>query len=186
MQSLQGLLRRVGGAAAHGARAWCRRACSAVARRARAAWNDPRKRNDLMASLFATTTLDLILGILALGLLALVIVCSGCMAYTLRVTEGVATSADINCSQGSASVSFLSGLLIEADEVGRARLWYESAETNSYFGVVHSGVSKRVAADFIRAPADDPEPEKAEAQAEAADAERVAFERVENPGPGLP
>ena len=182
MQSLQGLLRRVGGAAAHGARAWCRRACSAVARRARAAWDDPRKRSDLMASLFAATTLGLVF-----GLLALVIVCGGCMAYTLRVTEGVATSADINCSQGSASVSFLSGLLIEADEVGRARLWYESAETNSYFGVVHSCVSKRVSADFIRAP-DEPEEGKAEAQAEAADAERVAFELVENPQPtpGLP
>ena len=100
-----------------------------------------------MASLFAATTLGLVF-----GLLALVIICGGCMAYTLRVTEGVATSADINCSQGSASVSFLSGLLIEADEVGRARLWYESAETNSYFGVVHSCVSKRVSADFIRAP----------------------------------
>ena len=135
-----------------------------------------------MASLFAATTLGFVF-----GLLALVIVCGGCMAYTLRVTEGVATSAALNCSQGSASVSFLSGLLIEADEVGRARLWYECAETNSYFGVVHSGVSKRVAADFIRAP-DDDESDAEAAKAEAADAERVAFERIENPepGPGLP
>lgn len=186
MQSLQGLLRRVGGAATHGARAWCRRACSAVARRARAAWNDPRKRSDLMASLFAATTLGFVF-----GLLALVIICGGCMSMdTVRVTEGTALTLDASIpgTEGDASVSFLSGFRLVCDESRRIRLHYTAAETNSYFGIVHTATSKSVRADLLPAPADDPEDEKAEAQAEAADAERVAFERIENPepGPGLP
>ena len=106
--------------------------------------------------------------LVAAAVLALVVACSGCAEYDFRITEGFSTAAEVSCSQGSAKAAVLSGVLVEANEVGRARYWYTHAETNSYFGVVSSSVNKSLVADFTRATEepqeapdipDNPEPE---------------------------
>lgn len=91
---------------------------------------------------------------------------TGCAEYDLRVVEGCGTSADLSTSQGSLTAMLLSGMLVEANETGKARVWYESCETNKYFGVVETTVAKKLTAEFEGSIEDG---EKPDAKKEAAD-----------------
>lgn len=75
----------------------------------------------------------------------------GCAEYDLRIAEGFLTSADISCSQGSVTGMLLSGMLVEANETGKATVWYSCSTTNSYFGVVSTGETKSLTAEFAAA-----------------------------------
>lgn len=100
--------------------------------------------------------------LVAAAVLALVVACSGCAEYDFRITEGFSTAAEVSCSQGSAKAAVLSGVLVEANEVGRARYWYTHSETNNYFGVIETTVSKSLVADFTRAQDEAPDEDCAE------------------------
>ena len=80
--------------------------------------------------------------------MALLAALSGCAEYDLRVTEGFATSADLSAAQGSLTAMLLSGMRIEANETGKAKVVYSSGTTNNWFGLVESAETKSLTAEF--------------------------------------
>ena len=101
-----------------------------------------------------------------LAAVALALLCAGCASECAKVVEGqdLSVGFTIPGMEGEANftvINWLSGFKCTTGESGRVKLKYVCAETNAYFGVIHTQTRKEVEAD-ITPVIDEPEEEEGE------------------------